>query len=111
MGQQETKPVYPSEDQWKAWQDEKNQYLRKEVERLEALRQGQLNKDMVDCKESFYHYMKECHDKSALSRLLLNNSPCTDARDKFIRKLFTTSKNMDTITAEDINNKIRNLRQ
>ena len=83
MGATESKPSFPTQQQWDQYRTEKVDKMneiqesilieKKEVEKL----QKDLSKDIVD-------YMRECQDRSIFKRFISDNSACTKAKAKLL---------------------------
>ena len=103
MGGSESKPEFPSEAEWRAWQRERDAKLQKMSEEAMKAQKAQITTDTLKTISLFEKYMQECHDKSRLKRWLFDNSECTIARNDLIYHLGQTVTNVvqqDTLMRE-----------
>lgn len=97
MGNEETKPVYPTEDQWKIWQQEKKKYINEEIAKSTNIYSKELEEQMSKTFISFTNYFNKCHDKSRISRFFIDNNECSRAREQLMMDIFKYSEKKEVI--------------
>jgi hypothetical protein len=92
MGQQETKPSFPSDEQWNAWRKERDEKISGEIANLEKRRGAEMSENIHRTMELFDDYMSACHDKSKFKKFFMDNDDCTTARQKLTHHIAGTVK-------------------
>jgi len=108
MGQGESKPHFPTEQQWNNWVEDRNDKITKEITDLKKQRDTEMLKDIARTMELFDVYMANCHDKSKISRFFTDNHRCTDARSALAQHI--AKRSVAYAGDIDIANKISNLK-
>ena len=83
------RPSFPTDQQWTDWRN-KNQEQKEEIkETLETqLEENEKLQEKISKEfgEKAVNYMRECQDKSQLSRLFWNQKECTKAKEELMSK-------------------------
>lgn len=85
MGQEESKPTFPTDQQWVNWQKEKKLIIDAKVEETKKQQDILARKDVIQSLELFENYMAQCHDRSKIKQFFMDNDQCTKARAEVVQ--------------------------
>ncbi len=88
MANQESRPVFPTNQQWESHKEEQKQKLDKKLSELNSIG----IKEDQELVANFNNMMGECYDKSKFRRFFSDNNGCTEARGKFMEAILDSAK-------------------
>lgn len=87
MGSDNSKPTFPSEQQWTRWKEDTSKELDLKVASVLNERNEAINKEVDEALGLFTDYLRECHDRSGIKRFLFDADECSEARAKMIERV------------------------
>ncbi len=87
MGGGESRPIFPSDQQWKDYvksRGEENKQIVKQLQDFEEKKNKNLEKLEETFVQDVVEYMKECQDKSLFKKTFFCNDGCTAAKEKLL---------------------------
>lgn len=91
MGSSESKPTYPTNEQWKEWSIKQDKYVKSKIDEIKNEKSNAINQEMVKGFKLFDNYMAHCQDVSGWKRLFHDNVDCTQARSELIQHMVKLS--------------------
>lgn len=91
MGALESKPSFPSDQEWQEWKKLRDEKITKEIDQIKKSQSQNIDKDITTAIFLFDKYMQECHDKSRLKTFFTDNKSCTIARKDLIQHLLVAT--------------------
>ena len=97
ISQSERKPQFPTPKQWEDWQQERTnkqeeilKELQNEFKTLDQQREQFQQEVLVDVVE----YMRQCQDRSFFSKVFVENSKCTKAKEALLLNVVGVAVNL-----------------
>lgn len=87
MGADNSKPTFPSEQQWSQWKQDTSKDLDAKVATVLKERNDAITKETQEVLGRFNDYLKECHDRSGLKKFLFDADECSEARTKMFEEV------------------------
>lgn len=98
MGVGESKPNFPTNDQWQTYRTERLnvvESVRKEIETLQQSTSEQQNEAEKKLLLNMVDYMRECQDRAAIKRVFTDSPACTQAKKELMTGFLDIVGKMD----------------